>query len=167
MSRGFVKEDDQEEVPFVPPRAYLPLRVTNYVTQQGFDALLAEKEALIREKESLENHNENERRISANLINTKLQLLDERIFSARVIKLDAQQKDVIRFGATFDLKNTSTNEVQRLQITGVDEADISKGKLSFISPLAKALINRKAGEQVVFKKEKNEVVFQIISISYE
>jgi transcription elongation factor GreB len=39
MSRGFVREEDQEEVPIVPPRAYLPPGVPNYVTRSGMDAL--------------------------------------------------------------------------------------------------------------------------------
>lgn len=41
MSRGFVKEDDQEDVPMVPPRAYLPPWIPNYVTQSGMGALLS------------------------------------------------------------------------------------------------------------------------------
>ncbi len=49
MSRGFVKEDDQEEVPIVPQRAYLPEGVTNFVTRTGIEQLLAEKESLIRD----------------------------------------------------------------------------------------------------------------------
>jgi len=40
MSRGFVKEDDQEEVPMVPPRAYLPQGVPNYVSPSGMNELL-------------------------------------------------------------------------------------------------------------------------------
>jgi len=39
MSRGFVKEEDQEEPPFVPPRASLPAGVENYVTEEGYKAL--------------------------------------------------------------------------------------------------------------------------------
>ena len=50
MSRGFVKEDDQEEIPMVPPRAHLPEGVTNYVTQVGMNELLAEKKMLENEK---------------------------------------------------------------------------------------------------------------------
>jgi transcription elongation factor GreB len=42
MSRGFVKEDDQEETPIVPPRADLPEGVVNYVTQGGMGELLNE-----------------------------------------------------------------------------------------------------------------------------
>ena len=50
MSRGFVKEDDQEEIPIVPPRADLPEGVANYVTQVGMNELLAEKQMLVNEK---------------------------------------------------------------------------------------------------------------------
>ena len=51
MSRGFVKEEDQEEIPMVPPRADLPEGVTNYVTRAGMNELLEEKQALINEIE--------------------------------------------------------------------------------------------------------------------
>jgi hypothetical protein len=47
MSRGFVKEDDQEEIPIVPPRADLPEGVANYVTQVGMNELLTEKHMLV------------------------------------------------------------------------------------------------------------------------
>ncbi|HCX99708.1 MAG TPA: transcription elongation factor GreA, partial [Bacteroidales bacterium] len=46
MSRGFIKEDDQEEIPLVPPRAHLPEGVINYVTQVGMDELLDERQKL-------------------------------------------------------------------------------------------------------------------------
>ena len=49
MSRGFVKEGDQEEIPVLTPRAYLPDGVTNYVTQVGKAELLDEKQALIKD----------------------------------------------------------------------------------------------------------------------
>ena len=90
MSRGFVKEDDQEEIPMVPPRADLPEGVLNYVTQVGMNELLAEKQALINEKNRLDSSSENEKRIALNLINAKLQLLNNRIATARIVKLKEQ-----------------------------------------------------------------------------
>ncbi len=50
MSRGFVKEEDQEEAPFIPPRAALPPGVTNYVTPQGHRQLLEERETLEKQQ---------------------------------------------------------------------------------------------------------------------
>ena len=104
MSRGFVKEDDQEEVPIVPQRAYLPEGVTNFVTRSGMDQLLAEKQMLINEKDNLSSTNENEKRIALNYINAKLQLLNNRIAEAKVVDLKEQPQNEIRFGALVTLK---------------------------------------------------------------
>jgi transcription elongation factor GreB len=166
MSRGFVKEDDQEEIPMVPPRAHLPEGVPNYVTQAGMDELLAERQALMNEKENLDNSSENERRIAVNHITAKLQLLNNRIAEARIIDLKEQPLDEIRFGATITLKTEGTNEIQIFQIVGVDETDISRGKISFLSPLARVLTNKKAGDKVVLKRPKGDHVIEIINISY-
>jgi len=166
MSRGFVKEDDQEEVPIVPQRAYLPEGVTNFVTRTGMEQLLAEKETLIREKDNLAGTNEQEKRIALNYINAKLQLLNSRIAEARVVDPKDQPQGEVMFGATVTLIATSSGKNQVFQIVGVDEADISKGKISFLSPLAKALINKKAGEKITLKRDREEIVFEILNISY-
>ena len=166
MSRGFIKEGDQEEVPMVPKRAYLPEGATNFVTRNGMDELLEEKEALIREREELIISNENERRIAVNYINARLQLLNNRIAEARVVDPEDQPQDEITFGATVTLKNRASGKIQDFQIVGVDEADISKGKISFLSPLAKALINKKTGEKISLRRDKGEAVFEIVKIAY-
>ena len=166
MSRGFVKEDDQEEIPMVPPRAFLPEGVPNYVTQAGMNALLAEKQALENEKDRLDNTSENENRIALNHINARLQLLNNRIFDAKIIVLSEQPQNEVRFGASVTLKTGSTKKIQTFQIVGVDEADVSKGKISFISPIAKLLIHKKTGDKAVLKRDKDELVFEILDITY-
>jgi transcription elongation factor GreB len=166
MSRGFVKEDDQEEVPMVPPRAYLPEGVSNFVTPNGINQLLAEKLMLVSEKNNPPNTNENERRLALNYINTKLQLLDNRIAEAKIVNLSEQPQNEIRFGAKISLKIEASQKIQTFQIVGVDEADISKGKVSFLSPFAKLLMNKKIGDKVILKQAKQDVVFEIVNISY-
>lgn len=166
MSRGFVKEGDQEEIPILTPRAYLPDGVTNYVTQVGLNELLDEKQTLIKEIENLDITHENERRIASNHINAKLQLLNERILTAKIINPDEQSTDEIWFGATVILKVDEETELQKYQIVGVDEADVSKGKISFISPIAKILLGRKAGEKAVLKLAKGVRTFEIVEIVY-
>src|SRR5512140_1221435 len=123
MSRGFVKEDDQEEIPIVPQRAYLPEGVANFVTQVGMNQLLAEKEMLISERDNLVNANENEKRIALNYINAKLQLLNNRIAEARIVNLKEQPQSEIRFGALVTLRTATSDNIQTFQIVGVDEAD--------------------------------------------
>ena len=167
MSRGFVKEDDQEDVPMVPPRAYLPPGVPNYVTRTGMDALLAERDSILREREEIGASNEKERRIAVNHIHARLKLLDERINSAKLLELPGNNPKEIRFGATATIRTEGTTEIQTVQITGVDEADAAKGKISFISPLAKALINKKAGDKAILKLPKEEKVFEILEVSWE
>jgi transcription elongation factor GreB len=166
MSRGFVKEDDQEEIPMVPPRATLPPGVTNYVTPAGMEALLAEKQMLIDEKDQLNISQENEKRIAVNHINAKLQLLNERINEAKVVDPAKQPQGEIRFGAWVKFRTLPAKTIQTFQIVGVDEADISKGKISFLSPLAKALVNKKTGDKAVMKLGKEERVFEILEIEY-
>jgi transcription elongation factor GreB len=166
MSRGFVKEDDQEEIPIVPQRAYLPEGVTNFVTPAGMNQLLSEQQMLENEKSNLNNASENEKRIELNFINAKLQLLNNRIAEARVVDLSAQPKNEIRFGATITLRAEATKKTQTFQIVGVDEADISKGKVSFISPISRALINKKTGDKVILKQAGKDVNFEVKVISY-
>lgn len=166
MSRGFVREGDQEEVPMVPQRAYLPEGVPNFVTIAGFNQLLAEKDALVAEKENPEISNENEKRIALNFMNAKLQLLNNRIADARVVDPKDQPRDEVTFGATVTLKNASSGQIQTFQIVGVDEANIARGKISFISPLARALLNKRAGSSVTLKRERDEMAFEIMEIEY-
>lgn len=166
MSRGFIKEDDQEEIPLVPPRAFLPEGVPNLVTRAGMDQLLAEKQMLILEKDNLTVTSENEKRIALNFINAKLQLLNSRIAEARVVDLKEQPQNEIRFGATVTLKTEASGKIQVFQITGVDEANIARGKISFISPLARALINKKVGDKVNLNRDGKNIVFEIMEIFY-
>jgi transcription elongation factor GreB len=166
MSRGFVKEDDQEEVPIVPKRAYLPAGVTNFVTPNGMNQLLAEKQMLINEKNNLNGASENEKRIALNNINAKIQLLNNRIAEAKIVYLNEQPQNEIRFGAFITLKKEAPKNILTFQIVGVDEADISKGKVSFLSPVARVLINKKIGDKVILKQAGKDIVFEITNISY-
>lgn len=167
MSRGFVKEEDQEETPLVPPRADLPDGVTNYITENGMTEMLAERQALIDEKVALDASLEQEKRIASNFINAKINLLDERISTAKIISLREQPKDEIRFGATVTLKIGKSSKFQTYQIVGVDEADIAKNKISFISPIAKILIGKKVSEKAILKLAKEDRVFEVMEISYK
>ncbi len=166
MSRGFVKEEDQEETPLVPPRADLPSGVTNYMTPNGMEELMAERQALLQERNSLEASTEQEKRIASNYISSKLHHLEDRIATAKIVELDKQPKDEVRFGATVTLKIGNSKKNQSYQIVGVDESDISKGKISFISPIARILIGLKVGEKTILKLAREDRPLEIVKISY-
>ena len=166
MSRGFVKESDQEDLPIVPPRADLPAGTVNYVTEVGYGQLLAERDELLLERDSLTVTDENERRITINFINAKLDLLTERIASAKVVDLSKQPKDKVRFGAEVFFTIDSDPKIQHYQIVGVDEANIAKGKIAFTSPIAKIFMDSKVGETAKLKLEKGEKEFKIVEVRY-
>lgn len=166
MSRGFIKEDDQEEIPLVPPRAHLPEGVTNYVTQVGMDELLDERQRLTEERDNVGSTSEKERRIAFNHINAKLQLLNSRIAEAKIVNLSEQPQNEVMFGALVTLRVEASNTIQTFQIVGVDEANVSKGKISFLSPLAQVLLNKKVGDKAILKLAKENRVFEIMDIAY-
>ena len=166
MSRGFVKEGDQEQIPVLTPRAHLPEGVTNYVTQVGMNELLEEKQALTDDLANLHITDENEKRIASNHIKAKLQLLNERILTAKIINLDDQSPDEVWFGATVTVRIDNETEFQKYQIVGVDEADVSRKKISFISPIAKILTGREVGEKVTLAVANGTRTFEIMEIVY-
>ena len=167
MSRGFVKEEDQEEAPFIPPRAALPAGVTNYVTPEGLQQLLQEKQSLEKERTSLDISAEIEKRRAQAVIDGKLMLLNERITSARVLKSEDQPSEEVRFGAFVALKERKTGQLQEFRIVGVDEADVKKKKISFVAPIVRAITGKKEGETAEFSLGKEKRQLEIKKITYK
>lgn len=168
MSRGFVKEGDQEEAPLIPPRAALPPGVTNYVTPHGLELLLEERKQLEKEYNQREG-SETERRRQNMLIDGKLNLLNERISSARVLNPAVQPKDEVRFGATVSLLNLSgpmKGKAMSLSIVGVDEANVKQQKIAFVAPLAKAAMGKKKGEEFDLKLGNETRKMRVEEVEY-
>lgn len=166
MSRGFVREGDQEEPVVIPQRAVLPDGVINYVTPSGFTALHDELKSLENNFSSITIEDENERRREQTFIQGKINLLKERIATARPIDLKMQPQDEVRFGATVIFKNLNSNSSQKITITGVDEANVAQGKISFTTPIAKALMGAKVGETIRFKLGNEVRPLKIEGIHY-
>jgi transcription elongation factor GreB len=164
MSRGFVKEDDQEEAPMIPARAALPAGETNYVTPNGLKELKEEEEELVEERANLAKENETERRRAQAVIDGNLKLLRERISTARILDPKDQPEDEVRFGALVELKQNGNT--QKFQIVGVDEADVKKKKIAFVAPIAKAVTGKKVGEIVEFKLGEETRKIEILKITY-
>jgi transcription elongation factor GreB len=166
MSRGFVREGDQEEPIVIPPRAILPEDIINYVTPNGYEDLNAELSSLEKEYAGLNIENETDLRREQNMIHGKIKLLKERIASARVLKPEDQAQDEVRFGATVRFKNKAFKMTQEITIVGVDEADVSKGKIAFTTPIARALAGAKIKEVVDFKLGNEIRQLEILEIRY-
>ena len=165
MSRGFVKEDDQEEAPIIPPRAALPVGQINYVTPNGLNELKKEEGELIEERSGIDIENETERRRTKAVVDGKLKLLRERISTARLLDLADQPEDEVRFGARVVLKQDERK--QEFQIVGVDEADVKKQKIAFVAPIAKAVTGKKVGDKIDFLMGKETRKLEILKITYK
>ena len=166
MSRGFVKEGDQEETPIIKPRVHLPPGVINYVTPNGFEKLKTEQNSLKDEINKLEEQSFEKNRVEINYRTAMLQLLEERINSAKIVDLTQHSQDIIHFGSIVTLFKEAEDCLCHYQIVGVDEANISLNKISFLSPIAKVLLNKKVGDKVTLKTPKGQRIMRIESIDY-
>ena len=156
MSRGFIKEGDQEEIPRAPMRAYLPQGVPNYVTKEGFEALKEELKDLETERlKAGDNY------IMVNFIDATMKLLVDRINSAVEVDLPKADKGTVSFGAWVRYNG------RVVRIVGVDEADVNKGLISFISPIAKSLIGKKAGDVIELKGARGVEKVKVEEVSFE
>ncbi|MBQ6101487.1 MAG: GreA/GreB family elongation factor [Bacteroidales bacterium] len=153
MSRGFIKEGDQEEIPRVPMRAYLPEGVPNYVTKEGLEALKEELKDLEAERvKAGDNY------IMVNFLDASIKLLVDRINNAVEVDLSKSNKDTVSFGAWVRYNG------RVMRIVGVDEADVNKGLISFISPIAKMLIGKKSGDIIELKGSEK---IKVEEVSFE
>lgn len=169
MSRGFVKEEDQEEPPFIPPRAALPSGVINYVTPAGYQDLIKERELLESKLSGLKMEDGKEKRHARAILSGRRNLLNERITSARILKPSHQPQDEARFGAKVKFVILTGNQkglINEFQLVGVDEADIKEHKIAFVAPIARALTGKKVGEitEITMAGEKQQM--EILSIFY-
>ena len=134
-------------------RAYLPQGVPNYVTKEGLAALKEELKKLESERvKAGDNY------IMANFIDATMKLLIDRINSAVEVDLSKSKKDTVSFGAWVRYNG------RVVQIVGVDEADVNKGLISFISPIAKALIGKKVGDVIELKGSER---IKVEEVSFE
>ncbi len=171
MSRGFVKEDDAQTPPIVPPRAALPPGTPNYVTPNGLEQLRAELTALeaTRPASEADHSNDTDRTHRLSLLNGRLTLLAERITSAKVIDPQGQPAKEVRFGATVRLRTVSGGKVgfeRTFTIVGVDEADVAAGKVGFVAPIARAIIGVKLGKKATLPLGPPPEVVEVVAIAY-
>lgn len=85
------------------------------------------------------------------LVEARIKDIEDKLSRAEVIDPSSLSGDKVRFGATVQLMNLDTEEEQTFQIVGADEADVNRGTISVSAPLARALIGKSLGDEVVVK----------------
>jgi transcription elongation factor GreB len=172
MSRAFLKDDSNGERPIIPPRPALPPNTPNYVTPQGLEQLREELMELETERSRIEANRDDaaSRTWQLTILNGRLSDLTARIASAKVVDLSSQPAEEVRFGATVTLKTVSGGKpgmMRKFTIVGVDEANVSEGKIAFIAPIARAIQGAKKGQTINLKIGPQEEIVEVASIVYQ
>jgi transcription elongation factor GreB len=185
VNKAFVKEsdgadDDGDEE--LAPAQRLPAGSKNYMTRRGYDALRVELDQLVRfERPKLvetvawaagngdrsENGDYIYGKKRLREIDRRIRFLIKRIESAEVVDPERQQGlEQVFFGATVSFCDLETEDEQTWQIVGVDEADAAQGRISWISPLARAVLKARVGDVVRFQSPAGMREIEITDVQY-
>lgn len=96
----------------------------------------------------------------------RIRFLSQRLEAAEVVDPTAQKSDRVLFGATVRVADEEGRE-RVYRIVGIDETDVGKGRVSWISPIAKALLNSRVGDVVTVRTPGGEEELEIVSVRYE
>jgi transcription elongation factor GreA len=100
-------------------------------------------------------------------IEGRIQELEAAVSRADVIDITALKGDNVKFGATVKLVDEESEEEATYQIVGEYEADLKAGKISIASPLARALIGKKKGDNVEVNTPKGARGYEVLSVNYK
>lgn len=100
-------------------------------------------------------------------IEGRIMEINSKLARSQVIDPSTIQSEKIVFGATVVLADQETQKKTTYQIVGVDEADIKNGKVGITSPIARALIGKKEGDEAVVNAPKGEIRYDIFEVRYE
>jgi transcription elongation factor GreB len=157
-------------------------RSSAYITPEGVARLRAEYDFLwkvkrpqvtqaVSEAAALGDRSENAEYIYGKKqlreIDRRIRFLTKRMGAAELIDPSAREAtDQVFFGATVTLADQNGRETS-YAIVGIDEADVTRGRISWISPLARALLKRHEGERIVFKAPGGDQVLEIVGVEYK
>ncbi|MBU6375246.1 MAG: transcription elongation factor GreA [Bdellovibrionales bacterium] len=100
-------------------------------------------------------------------IEGRIQDINGKLARAQVIDPATIKSEKIVFGATVVVLESESDKKITYQIVGVDEADIKSGKVGITSPIARALIGKTEGDEVVVHAPKGEVHYEVLEVRYE
>ena len=173
MSKAFTRESDAEEELEVEPA---PLPAKNYISPAGYARLKAELKQLVEAERpevvrtvswAAKNGDRSENgdylygKKRLREIDRRVRFLIKRLEAAEVVDSAGRDSDQVFFGATVVLKDKT------ITIVGVDETDTAKHRVSWISPVARALIKAREGDKVLLKTPGGVEELEILEVRYD
>ncbi len=101
------------------------------------------------------------------MIEGRIGELQFKLSQAEVVDTSTIKSETVVFGAFVHLLDLENNEKANYQIVGLDEADVKKGLISILSPMARALIGKRKGDNVVVQSPKGDREYEIISFEFK
>lgn len=134
------------------------------VTRPKITAAIAEARAHGDLKENAEYHAAREQQsfCEGRISDIESKLADSEVIDVRAIEPTGR----VIFGTTVTLLNIESDEEVTYQIVGEDEADVPAGKISVASPIARALMGKSEGDEVVVKAPSGDIDFDILSVKH-
>lgn len=181
MNKAFTKESDEPEEIEFEEEAEQPAGAKNYITPAGYARLKAEfSELWEKERPKLvetiawaaangdrsENADYQYGKRRLREVDRRIRFLSKRLEFAEVVDNSKQEHDQVFFGATVTYADEEGAE-RTVSIVGIDEVDPSRGRVSWISPIAKALIKAREGDSVVLRTPAGAQNIEVIAVKYE
>jgi transcription elongation factor GreB len=170
MSKAFTRDENEgPDIPEVVPTAsVLAPGAKNYITPGGAQKLRDELQRLVEVTRPglVEARDDPDAKRQLARLDQRIMQLEQSLQSAEIVEPPSGVVDVVRFGACVTVLEADGTETS-YRIVGADEADPDENRVSWMSPIAKALLNRKRGERIRFKFPSGEETLEIIEISYE
>ena len=179
MSKAFVKDDAPEPETDEPEAPALPAGSKNYITPAGFARLQDEKKRLLEVERpevvktvawaaSLGDRSENADYIYGKKrlreIDRRVRFLIKRLEAAEIVQASGRDTDQVFFGAQVRVRGAAGE--RSVTIVGIDETDAGNGYVSWISPIARALLKAREGDTVVLRTPGGEEKLLIMEVSY-
>jgi len=133
------------------------------VEREEIKTAISEARELGDLKENAEYHSAKEKQ---SMIEGRISQLQGVLATAKVIDPSKMNSERIVFGATVSLLDVDKDEKVKYQLVGDIESDLSKGKVSFQSPLGKALIGKEEGDTVIVKAPKGDIEYEVDLIEF-
>jgi transcription elongation factor GreB len=184
MSKAFVRGGAEDEAGSEEEESAvggLPSNRKNYITPGGFKKMKDELHRLLTDErpklceviawaagngDRSENADYIYGKRRLRQIDGRIRFLTKRIEASEVVDPAANASDRIFFGATVTIRDEDGSE-KTYAIVGVDETDLAKKRISWVSPLAAALLKKRVGDVVAFKSPKGFRELEIVGVRYE
>ena len=155
MSKAFTRESEETEPEDIQSvRTQLPPGTRNYITPKGADQLRHRLNKLLEERRSAKSP---DRRFDS-----AIRKLESILGSVVVAEVPADQ-DKVTFGASIVVRYSNGDE-EAYQIVVADEADPAHDRISWISPLARAILNHRAGDKILFRSPAGDQELTILKV---